>query len=94
MSTPMSLNKKTERMINISPEMAEVMISWPCFSLSGMPAEVVMIKTPKSMRTRASPPPKPTAILMTEVKNEVPPVSAEVEIQPIAVSTSSDPQDP
>ena len=46
----------------------------------------MMIKTPKSMRIRASPPPKPTAILMTEVKNESPVASTEVVIQPRAVS--------
>jgi len=53
-----------------------------------------MIKTPKSMRIRASPPPKPTAILMTEVKNEFEPVSTEVEIHPRAVSTMLSPHIP
>ncbi|KKT83092.1 MAG: hypothetical protein UW80_C0022G0015 [Microgenomates group bacterium GW2011_GWC1_44_9] len=46
MLTPMSLNRKTERMINSRPEIAEVMTSLPSLSLYGMPAEVVTMKTP------------------------------------------------
>lgn len=76
----------------MSPATAEVIISLPSLSLSGIPAEVVTIKTPYSIRTRASPPPRPTAILMMEAKKLLLP-SALVLIQPMAVSISSVPHE-
>lgn len=46
MLIPIRFRRKTERMMKISPETAEVMTSWPSLSLSGIPAEVVTMKTP------------------------------------------------
>ncbi len=46
MLIPIRFRRKTERIMKIRPEMAEVITSWPSLSLSGIPAEVVTIKTP------------------------------------------------
>ena len=46
MLIPIRFKRKTERIIKMRPETAEVMTSWPSLSLSGIPAEVVTIKTP------------------------------------------------
>lgn len=43
---PIKFRRTTERRMKMSPAMAEVMISEPSLSLSGIPAEVVTIKTP------------------------------------------------
>jgi len=46
MLIPIKLTKKMERRIKMRPITAEVIISLPALSLSGLPAEVVTIKTP------------------------------------------------
>lgn len=46
MLIPISLIKKRDKRIKMRPITAEVMISLPALSLSGMPAEVVTMKTP------------------------------------------------
>ena len=46
MLTPMSSIRTMDRMMKMRPMIADVMISLPAFSLSGIPAEVVMMKVP------------------------------------------------
>jgi len=57
MSTPINFNRKTEKMINSRPMMAEVIISLPFWMFSGLPAEVIKVKAPKSMSRKAKPAP-------------------------------------
>ncbi len=61
---------------------ADVMISLPSFSLSGIPAEVVMINTPYRMRARAIPPPRLVATSRMFPTSFVP---SPISIQPMAV---------
>ncbi len=70
--------------MNKRPETAEPIISLPWFSLSGLPAEVVTIKVPKRIRSKAIPPPKPMA--SSKKLPTKPPDATSVEIQPRAVS--------
>ena len=46
MLTPIISIRTTDKMIKIRPMMAEEIISLPALSLSGMPADVVIIKVP------------------------------------------------
>ncbi len=83
---PIRLRRTIERIMKRRPEMAEVMSSLPWLSFSGMPAEVVMMKTPPRMRRRAMVPPRPIASWRSELIK--PPDSTSVEIQPRAVLIS------
>ena len=88
MLIPIRFIRKTERRIKTRPMIAEVIISLPLLSLSGLPAEVVTMKTPKRIRARASPPPMPVASLRMELIRPVPELTL---IQPRAVMTPSSP---
>ncbi len=46
MLMPIKFTRKTDKRIKMRPITAEVIISLPVLSLSGIPAEVVTIKTP------------------------------------------------
>ena len=73
--------RKTEKIINNSPIIAEVSLSWLALSFSGSPAEVRMPKAEKSISRKAIPPAMPMAQLM----NFVTKAPGSVGIQPIAV---------
>lgn len=60
MSTPMSLSKKIENMINNSPTIAEVTSSFPSLTFSGFPMLITILNPPMMMRRNAMPPAMPT----------------------------------
>lgn len=71
--------------------MAEVIISWPALTLSGLPAERMILKLPKSIRRKAIPPPIPTRIRVSK------PIKIDgslVSMSPIAVDTTPLPPNP
>lgn len=83
---PIRLRRIMDVSMNTRPIIAEVIISLPAFSFSGMPFEVVTRKMPTRMRRRAMPPPRPMRKVTREPTK--PPDSMSVDIQPMAVSIS------
>lgn len=83
MLIPMKDMRTVAMVTNISPAIAEVMISLAALTLSGLPPDVASKKKPNSIRSNAKPPPMPTA------KRRISPANSwgSVETQPIAVLT-------
>lgn len=86
--TPIRFMMKKERIMKMRPVMAEVMIDWPTLILSGIPAEVVIMRVPTRIRSRAIPPPRPTVILIRLIKN-LPLILVEKQPRAVLISPSS-----
>ena len=88
-STPINFSRKTEKMIKRRPIKAEVMISLPFLTASGLPAEVIREKAPKIINIKA----KPAAMEIPRVRRRLVKSPGSVGKQPMAVSIPSPPVD-